>query len=264
MKETLPQPNQPAADPQSPPTHDDGLEFAERAQGKTLKSVLKEPVMIAAGVLALCIVGFVIYLESGNYQGSLPPPEISYELLRNEGLTEGVPIAVKVNHVSVFMIDDPMAGGQPARAKEIVANLEGALEDLRAEPGRTITIITDDAALPTIVQSKVDGSERRVLIQLTPGDVVISEQPDPKWLSRTWAERVTDSFKVYMFGEAPKFAVSDDFGAALTTLYLNAKGEKASVSIGGLDDAYEDLSPEQQVALASFPPPPPEASQASN
>ena len=70
-----------------------------------------------------------------------------------------------------------------------------------------------------------------------------------------------------MFGEPPKFAVSSDFGAALTTMYLEAKGETASVSIGTLDEAYAALEPEQQLALGSFPPPPPETpepSQASN
>lgn len=233
----------------------DDYDFGSRAARKDLKTTLKQPVFIAAFLLGLGVLGLIFYLERGRINVELPPPEVTYELLPNEGLTDGVPIAIKINQVSVFQIDDPMQGGNASRAKEVVAALEGAVQDLVDEPGRVITLDTDSADLPAIVQDNPDGSGRRVLVQLTQGDVTLSAQEDPKWLARSWAERVTDAFKVFVFGEPPLFSRGVDFGQALQQMYDIAMEERAAISLGALNRAYEALPDSEKTKLASFPPP---------
>lgn len=233
----------------------DDFAFAEQAKGRDLKTVLKQPVTIAAILLTFCVIGLIFYLEGGRIYAELPPPEVSYEVLKNEGLTEGLPIAMKINQVSIFKIDAPMAAGGAERAREVQAALEGAIEDLVEEPGRTITIDLESAELPAIIQTKVDGSGRRVLVQLTEGDLILNDTEDAKWLARVWAERVTDALKVFMFGEAPTFTQGSEFGDALTLMYDQARVD-GPISRGSLDDAYENLPEPQQLALADFPPKP--------
>ncbi|MEZ5362700.1 MAG: hypothetical protein R2748_10285 [Bryobacterales bacterium] len=235
------------------------LAFGERAKGKSLKETLKQPVFLAAFLLFLGVMGLILYLERGSINVELPPPEITYELLPNQGLTEGVPIAIKVNQVSVFQIDDPMQGGSAARAKEVVAALEGAVQDLVDEPGRVVTLDVDSSELPAIVQDNPDGTGRRVLIQLTQGDVTLSGQTDPKWLARNWAERVTDAFKVFVFGEAPMFSVGSEYGQALQTMHTAALQERGAISLGSLNRAYEAMPDAEKSKLANFPPPEPPA-----
>lgn len=247
----------PAADPLPAEQADHGLGFAERAKGKSLAEKLKQPISIAAIVLTSLVIGFVFYLEGFSFHTGMSRPEISYELLRNEGLTDGVPIAIKMNQVAVFKISDPMLDGAE-RAKEVIEQLEAVLDDLEAEPGRIVTIDIESSRMPSIIQTKSDGTQARLLIQLTPDDIALSGQKDPKWLARVWAERVTDVLKVFLFGEPPKFTVGIDFGKALTTMYVEAIGERGGVSSHSLELAYVGLSEEQQLALVEFPAPPPE------
>jgi hypothetical protein len=231
------------------------LSFGERARGRDLKSTLKQPVFIAAFLLALGVAGLIIYLEGGRLNVELLPPEITYELLPNKGVTEGVPIALKVNQVSVFQIDDPMQGGNASRAKEVVAALEGAVRDLLDEPGRVVTLDTESSELPAIIQNNPDGTGRRVLVQITQGDVTLSGQTDPKWLARVWAERVTDALKLFVFGEPPLFSLGADYGQALQGMYDRAMEERGAISLGALNRAYEALPDAEKSKLANFPPP---------
>jgi hypothetical protein len=231
------------------------LAFGERARGRDLKATLKQPVFIAAFLLGLGVIGLIFYLERGRIDVELPPPEITYELLPNQGLTEGVPIAIKVNQASVFQIDDPMQGGNASRAKEVAAALEGAVQDLIDEPGRVITLDLETSELPAIVQDNPDGTGRRVLVQITQGDVTLSGQTDPKWLARTWAERITDAFKMFVFGEPPLFSMGADFGVALQQMHDRAMEERAAISLGALNRAYEAMPDADKSKLANFPPP---------
>lgn len=248
-------PDTPRENVNQAPKPPEELTFGERAKGRDLKTTLKQPVFVAAFLLGLGVIGLIFYLERGRINVELPPPEITYELLPNQGLTEGVPIAIKVNQVSVFQIDDPMQGGGAGRAKEVVAALEGAVQDLVAEPGRVITLDVESAELPSIVQNNPDGSGRRVLVQLTQGDIKLSGQDDPKWLARNWGERVTDAFKVFVFGEPPLFTVGSEFGFALQAMHDAAMEERAAISLGALNRAYEALPDADKSKLANFPPP---------
>ena len=232
---------------------DSAFDFVDLAKPRDFKTILKQPLTIAAALLTLGVIGIIIWLQGGAVYVELPPPEVTYELLPNKGLTEGVPIAVKMNDVSIFKVSDPVAGGGGAlRAKEIVANVEGAIQDLLDQPGRNITI-DESGPMPALIQSLPDGTGKRLVVQLTEDDVIVSEQNDAKWLARTWAERLTDSLKVFVFAETPQFTEGSDFGNALITLYYDSKGERGAISGASIDAAYEGLSEEQRFALADFP-----------
>ena len=229
------------------------FDFVDQTKPRRVGSILKQPLTIAAALLTLGVIGVIVWLEAGKVSVELPPPEVTYELLPNKGLTEGVPIAVKINDVSIFKISDPVAGGGGAlRAKEIVENVQGAIDDLLERPGRNITI-DESGPMPAIIQSLPDGTGKRLIVQLNEEDVVVSEQTDAKWLARTWAERLTDALKVFVFAEAPQFTDGSEFGAALTTLFLDSKGERGAISGSSIDEAYEGLSDDQRFALADFP-----------
>jgi hypothetical protein len=129
------------------------------------------------------------------------------------------------------------------------------VQDLVDEPGRVITLDTESSELPAIVQNNPDGSGRRVLVQLTQGDVTLSAQTDPKWLARNWAERVTDALKVFVFGEPPIFSIATDFGQALERMHSMAMEERSAISLGALNRAYEGLPDAEKSKLANFPPP---------
>ena len=237
---------------------EDGITFDERSQKTPFKDVMKQPRMIAGVLLFLGVVGVVMYLEQGVTQTALPPPEVSYELLQNDGLTDGVPIAIKLNQLSIFKINDPMDGGAANRAKQVVETLEGMIEELEGSPGRVITIREPEDELPAIVIETSRGTETRPLIQLTEEDVLLSGQNDKKWVVRNWAERMTDALKLLMFAEAPEFSVGLEFGDALATMFVEARNERGLISRDSLDDSYEALSDLSKVSLASFPPPAPD------
>ena len=250
------QPTNPAQPPAGEQPQEELHTLEEQNRGQSFKEIMRRPVSIAALSLTLGVGALVAYLERGSFQIELQPPEVSYELLPNEGLTDGVPIAIKLNDVAVFKIDDPMQGGAANRAKEVVATLETAIEEMIADPKANIlTLDVESADLPAIIQTGIDGVEKKPIIQITEGDVKLSGQEDEKWMARVWAERLTDSLKLFVYGQEPQETLTSDFGEALATLYLRAREERGAVSKGSLEDAYETLTDVQKSALVSFPPP---------
>lgn len=229
-------------------------DFAELKAERSLKDVLKKPSTVISIVLGVAVIGLVVWLQQRAIWTDLPSPTVSYEILRNEGLTEGLPILIKLNQVAVFQISDPLGGGGGAvRAKEIVESLEGAIADLEEEPGREITL-SKRGDLPAIVQFASDGTGRRVIIELTADDVILAGMGSGKGVARLWAERLTDSLKVLMFAEAPEFTTGSEFGDALVTMFLGARGERGEISEASLDESFEELGAAQKLVLAALPP----------
>lgn len=251
MDQPNPQPSAPA-DRQLEELHT----LEEQNRERSFKEIMRRPVSIAALSLTLGVGALVAYLERGSFQIELQAPEISYELLPNEGLTEGVPIAIKLNDVAVFKIDDPMQGGAANRAKEVVATLEKFIDEMIEDPkANVLTLDVESADLPAIIHTGIDGLVKTPIVQLTDGDVLLSGQKDAKWMARVWAERLTDSLKLFVYGQEPQETMSSDFGEALATLYLRAREERGAVSKGSLEDGFETLTDIQKSALVSFPPP---------
>ena len=239
--------------PAPPPAESAGeFTFTEQVKKPSAKSVFQQPVTIAAILLTFAVVGFVFYLEAGNHS-SLPEIEVSYELLPNEGKTDGVPIAIKLNEIAVFVISDPLEGGSgAARAQSVVENLQASVEILKDEPGKIITL-DETGAFPTIVQQSKDGSNRRLLINITEEDLKIASETNPKRLARVWAERLTDTVKLIAFGEAPEYSNGTEFGDAMGTLYAAARQKGGSVSEGSLGEAFEILNDSQKLVLETVP-----------
>jgi hypothetical protein len=228
--------------------------FAEQVKKPTASAVLRQPVTIAAIILVIAVVALVVYLEYGGNRGRLPEIVVSYTLLPNEGRTEGVPISIKLNDIAVFVVSDPLqGGGGAARAQSIVDNLQASVTMLKAEPGKMITL-DESGDLPAIVQQSKDGTERRVLIQLTPEDMTLASETDAKRLARVWAERLTDTVKLIAFGEPPEYSTGTEFGDALETLYAASRAQGGSVSEGSLGEAFEQLSDAQKLVLETVPP----------
>ena len=65
------------------------------SEGESLGQIVKKPAVIVAVLLGLCIAAGVWLLQQGGGALVLDAPEVSYELLRNQGITEGVPIAIR-------------------------------------------------------------------------------------------------------------------------------------------------------------------------
>lgn len=224
---------------------------------------MKKPSTIISIVLGVAVVGLVIWLQQRAVSTELPPPKVSYELLPNIGLTEGVPIAIKINQVAVFQISDPLAGGGSAdRAREIVTNLEGAIQDLVDAPGREITL-DERGDYPTIVQMAPDGTGYREIIQPNADDLILAGMEDPKAVARLWAERLTDALKALMFAEPTEFTTGSEFGDALDTMLLGARGERGAISDDSLDESFELLSDAQKLTLTELPPRPGMAAEAA-
>jgi hypothetical protein len=238
-----------------PPSNGD-FEFHDAETKPSFGAAMKKPRTIISIVLALAVVGLVIWLQQRAISTQLPPPKASYELLPNIGLTEGVPIAIKINQVAVFQISDPLAGGGSAdRAREIVENLEGAIQDLVDAPGREITLDERDD-YPVIVQFAPDGTGRREIVQPNADDLILAGIEDPKAVARIWAERLTDALKTLMFAEPPEFTQASEFGNALEAMLLGARGERGGISGDSLDESFELLSDAEKLALTELPPRP--------
>jgi hypothetical protein len=217
---------------------------------------LKKPSTIISIVLGIAVLGLVIWLQQRSESTDLPAPVVTYEILPNEGLTEGLPVAIKLNQIAVFRISDPLGGqGGAERAKAIVASLEGAIADLEEQSGREITL-NERGDYPAIVQSAGDGSGARVIVELTADDLILAGIDSGKGVARFWAERLTDSLKVMMFGEAPEFTEGTEFGDALISLYMGARGERGAMSGDSLEESFEALAEEQKLLLAELPPRP--------
>ena len=127
--------------------------LATGAKRKSFRQIIGQPVMVVAMIMGAVIVGLVFYLQQDPAALTLERPEAQYKLLQNDGITKGVPIAILVGPLTVFEINDPLAGGGGAtRAKQVVESLTAALTDLEETPGRFITIQPDgEEGLPAIV-----------------------------------------------------------------------------------------------------------------
>jgi hypothetical protein len=243
-------------DPAAKPSGSRGeqsIVFGEELEDRSWKAMIFRPFTLAAGALLVGVLLFVGFLEERSIDRSLPLPELSYSLQRNEGVTPGVPIAIKMNQVTVFLIDDLMEGGAGAeRAKQVVASLQATIEMLQNEPGKTVTLDIN-SELPSIVIARPDGTERRLIVQLQPGDLALVGETDGKRVARVWAERLTDAIKVFVFGEPPKFSKGTEFGDSLDALYATAMQRGGAISKGSLDFAFATLNDRQRLALETVP-----------
>ena len=230
------------------------LTFDKRVEPPTWKERLKRPRTVAALALATMILLALILLERGRLETQLAPPTVSYKLLPNEGKTDGLPIAIKLNQLAIFMISDPREeGAGTKRAQNIVEGLQPALTAAAEDPGKTITIDTESHDLPAIVLSESDGSDRRVLVRMIPADMVLAGETDAKRLARVWAERLADAMKVLAFAEPPKFSTGTEFGIALKTMRANAVTPQGIVTEDSLAAAFDGLTEQQRLALETLP-----------
>ncbi len=233
--------------------------FADRITGDTIKSRFKRNSTRAAIPLMLGVLGLIYYLQGGNISTNLPVPEVSYSLLPNDGRTSGVPVAIKVNQVAVFMINDPLDSGVGAvRAKELVDQLQQIIDIAVEEPGKTLRIDNDSTELPVIVLTEEDGTEAQPVVAIAPEDLVLAGDDDAKRIARTWAERLTDTIKVLAFGEEPNFTSGSEFWEALHQMYAGARMEKGLISEDSLNESFEALPPRQRLTLETLPTQPPE------
>lgn len=232
------------------------FEFRDAGTKRSFGDVMKKPSTIISIVLGVAVIGLVIWLQQRAVSTALPPPKVSYELLPNLGLTEGVPIAIKINQVAVFQISDPLAaGGSAERAREIVQNLEGVIQDLVDAPGREITL-DERGDYPMIVQMAPDGTGYREIVQPNADDLILAGMEEPKAVARLWAERLTDALKALMFAEPPEFTQGTPFGHALDAMLFGARGERGAISGESLDESFERLSDAEKLTLSALPPRP--------
>lgn len=256
---SMPENEHPASRSPSSDTAQPNRELHSLATGprrESFRQILAKPLTIVASVMCVVIIGLVFYLQQDPAALTLERPEAQYELLPNNGLTDGVPIAIQLGPLTVFEISDPLAGGSgAARAREVVDSLNTALSELEETPGRFITIESNaNEGLPSIVQkASPDSVESLLLVQVTSDDMALAQTDDAKLLARVWAERITDSFRLLLFGEPPEFSRDTAFGGALDTLYVNARAESGKLTTETLSTAFEELPESSRQALTSFP-----------
>ena len=244
----------------APPAGQTLESLASSSERESLKQILTKPVTLVAIGLGLAIIGLVFFLQQDPGVLTLEIPEVRFELMPNEGVTEGVPIAIRMGHLMLFQISDPVSGAAgAARAKQVVASLTQALDELVADPPRVITIQAGvDEGLPTIVQKVyTDSPESLEIVSVTADDMALAKTDDAKLLARIWAERLTDSMRLLIFGEPPEFSRDSPFGSALDTLYVNAANESGALTTAALNTAFEGLPVNLQKALNQDPPQPP-------
>jgi hypothetical protein len=228
--------------------------FAEQVKPPTWRDVVFRPLTVFVACAVAAIGFFVYYLIQKTSGPDLPLPTISYTLLPNEGKTKGVPVAIKVNQLTVFMIDDPMDAEGATRAKQIVATLQDIIRPLKAENTGGIRFAVDTVnGRPAILEVTQDGPDRRTITSVTEGDMALAGETDPMRLAGQWAERLTDAIKVFVFGEAPNFSTGTEFGDTLLVMYKAAAGSAGKVSKKSLDAAFAHLPPAQQRALETPP-----------
>ncbi|MBI3665414.1 MAG: zinc ribbon domain-containing protein [Acidobacteria bacterium] len=252
-------PPRPAPAPSTPPPaasvykpKPTAFTFAERAQ-PAWKTVLLRPmtILFALGAMA---VGFAVwYLDWITGGPDLPPPVISYALMTNEGKTKGVPVAIKVSQLTVFMIDDPMDTGEgAARAKKLVATLEEVIKPLKESPAVRFAVDTVEGR-PALLEIVQNAPSPRTLASVTEGDAILAGETDASRLASQWAERLTDAVKVFVFGEVPSFSTETEFGQALLAMYKAAAGSHGKITKRSLDAAFERLTADQRKALETPP-----------
>ena len=257
---------EPQSSPSStnPPDSKDFESWESGSKGESIRQVLSKPVSLVAIVLGLVVVAIVVFLQQDPASLTLELPEAKYELLPNEGLTDGVPIAIQLGPLTIFKISDPLAGGGGAgRARQIVEQITSAVDDLASTPGRVITIDSGaDEGLPRIVQKETSDAEAFLeIVSVTSDDMLLSDTDDAKLLARVWAERLTDSLRLLIFGEPPEFSRDTTFGAALDILYGNASRESGALTSEALMKSFQELPTDLQDALTSFAPLPATAEQ---
>jgi hypothetical protein len=245
------------SDPQtaspSPPAGDQGPRFEKQAGKKPVESTITKPVLVIAVAVIAILAGVVYYLETARSDAGLPPPAVSYTLLPNQGRTGGVPIAIKLNRIAVFMIDDPIAEGSGAvRARQLVEQMQLLVNDLYENPGHVITI-SHEGGLPSVVEDPQPGQPLKTWVQMTDGDLAVAGETDSKRLVRLWAERLTDTLKVLVFAEDPEFTKETDFGKALLALLEAAKDEHGQVSAASLEESFGALPDQQRLVLETLP-----------
>lgn len=237
-----------------PVESDPDFTFVDHARKDTFADALKRPVSVIAIALSVFIAAGVFYLQRGFISTDLPALEVSYEFVPNQGLTKGVPVAIKVGRLTVFMVSDPMDGeGGARRAKELVERLGEQLARIRDERGKKVHVETESGKLPSLILANSNDEERELLIQLTEEDLKLSNEVEAKKLARNWAERLTDAIKVLAFAEPPKFSTGSEFGAALTAMYNASRLEHGAITEYSLSEAFEKLSPAQREALEVLP-----------
>lgn len=203
--------------------------------------------------IGVAVVAFAVwYLNVRTSGPDLPTPGISYSLLENEGKTKGVPVAIKINQLTVFMIDDPLDGGDAQRAKQIVATLEQTIKPLKI--GSEVRFAVEQVGgRPALLEVTESGPQPKTLATVTEGDVTLAGETDAMRLAGQWAERLTDAVKIFVFGEAPKFSTGTDFGDSLLAMYKAGVGPQNKVSKKSLDEAFQKLPAAQRRALESPP-----------
>lgn len=235
------------------PQEGERIAFGKEMEDRSWTAVVFQPFTLAAAAIVIGILLVLAFLEHRAIDRDLPLPEVTYELQRNEGVTAGVPIAIKMNQITVFLLDDPMESGTGAeRAKQVVASLQDTLLRVQNQPGQTVTLDIN-TELPEVVISRPDGTERRRIVQLQPGDMKLVGEEDAKRVARVWAERLTDAIKVFVFAEPPKFSTGTEFGDSLDALYAAAMQHGGAISKGSLDFAFTSLNDRQRQALETLP-----------
>lgn len=245
------------SDPQTPhpapPAGDQGPNIATPSSKKPMESTITRPVLVIAVLVIAILAGVVYYLETARSDAGLPPPVVSYTLLPNQGRTDGVPIAIKLNQIAVFMISDPIAEGSGAvRARALVERMQLLVNDLYENPGHVITI-SNEGGLPSVVEDPQPGQPLKTWVQMTDGDLAVAGETDAKRLIRLWAERLTDTLKVLVFAEEPEFTKETDFGRALLAMLEGAKDEHGVVSATSLQESFANLTDEQRLVLETLP-----------
>ncbi len=261
----MPETETPRANPRggaAPPARQSLDALASGAEQESLKQILAKPVTLVAISLGVVVIGLVFYLQQDPGALTLEVPEVRFELLPNQGVTEGVPVAIRMGSFLLFQISDPVSGpAGAARSKQVVANLTQALDELVANPPQVITIQAGAAEeLQTIVQKEfTDSPDFLEIVSVTADDMALANTDDAKLLARIWASRLTDAMRLLIFGEPPEFSRDSPFGSALDTLYVNAANEAGALTTDALDTAFAEMPIDLQKALTEDPPQPPAA-----
>jgi hypothetical protein len=244
------EPEPPPLAPATPPPPAE-FTFTEQVAGHSWKSTLFRPVSLIFLVGILAVGAFVYFLTEHTGGSDLPLPVVKYELLPNEGKSKGVPVAIKVNQLAVFLIDDPMEEGAK-RSQQIVTAIEEILRHAQGDVGLRFAVETKDGRPAVLVVTQA-GPDPRVLASVSEGDVALSGETDGIRVAARWAERLTDAVKLFVFGEAPTFSKGTEFGDTLITLYKTAADSKGRLSKKSLERAFQQLAPAQRQALETPP-----------
>jgi len=242
-----------APPPQTPPPPIGGFSFEEQFRKPTWKTMLLRPVSLIFILGTLAVLAAVVYLVRATAGTDLPLPKVSYQLLPNEGKSKGVPVAVKVNRLVVFLVDDPLeSGGGAARAQQIVTQVEQSIARAKGTAAVRFAVETVGGR-PVILEVSPSGPDNRTLATVTEEDVKLAGETEGTRVAARWAERLTDAVKVYVFGEAPTFSVGTAFGDSLAALFKAAVDSRGRVTTKSLDRAMDGLPPVRRLALESPP-----------